>query len=80
MDSNNHMLIAPETFAAPPQSLTEQLFIEWSLAENKFWLRIMKEHSNFLGEGFSRRSHRTSLQKKEEKEEAFSEMLELEQG
>lgn len=54
MDSNNQMLIAPETFAAPPESLTEQLFIERSLTENKFWLRIMKEHSYFLGEGFSR--------------------------
>ncbi|MCM2531305.1 DUF2935 domain-containing protein [Neobacillus pocheonensis] len=55
MDSNNQMLIAPETFAAPPESLTEQLFIERSLIENKFWLRIMKEHSYFLGEGFSRK-------------------------
>ncbi|MDQ0198749.1 DUF2935 domain-containing protein [Neobacillus ginsengisoli] len=55
MDTNNQMLIAPETFAAPPESLTEQLFIERSLVENKFWLRIMKEHSYFLGEGFSRK-------------------------
>jgi len=54
MDSNNQMLIAPESFAAPPESLTEQLFIERSLTENRFWLRIMKEHSYFLGEGFSR--------------------------
>lgn len=54
IDSNNQMLIAPETFAAQPESLTEQLFIERSLEENKFWLRIMKEHSYFLGEGFSR--------------------------
>ncbi|MED3563138.1 DUF2935 domain-containing protein [Bacillus xiapuensis] len=54
MDQNNQMLIAPETFAAQPESLTEQLFIERSLEENKFWLRIMKEHSYFLGEGFSR--------------------------
>jgi hypothetical protein len=49
MDANNQMLIAPETFAAPPESLTEQLFIERSLTENKFWLRIMKEHSHFFG-------------------------------
>lgn len=55
MDSTNQMLIAPETFAAPPESLTEQLFIERSLIENKFWLRIMKEHSYFLGEGFNRK-------------------------
>ncbi|MGG3468228.1 DUF2935 domain-containing protein [Neobacillus pocheonensis] len=55
MDATNQMLIAPETFAAPPESLTEQMFIERSLIENKFWLRIMKEHSYFLGEGFSRR-------------------------
>jgi hypothetical protein len=54
MDSNNQLLIAPETFAAPPESLTEQLFIERSLTENKFWLRIMKEHSYFLSEGFNR--------------------------
>jgi hypothetical protein len=54
MDSNNQMLIAPETFAAPPESLTEQLFIERSLTENRFWLRIMKEHSYFLSEGFDR--------------------------
>lgn len=55
MDPTNQMLIAPETFAAPPESLTEQMFIERSLIENKFWLRIMKEHSYFLGEGFSRK-------------------------
>ncbi|MGG1676762.1 DUF2935 domain-containing protein [Neobacillus sp. NRS-1170] len=55
MDTQNPMLIAPETFAAPPESLTEQMFIERSLIENKFWLRIMKEHSYFLGEGFSRK-------------------------
>jgi hypothetical protein len=55
MDATNQMLIAPETFAAPPESLTEQLFIERSLTENKFWLRIMKEHSYFLGEGFNRK-------------------------
>jgi len=52
---DNQMLIAPETFAAPPESLTEQMFIERSLTENKFWLRIMKEHSYFLGEGFNRK-------------------------
>src|SRR3954471_16057504 len=55
MDVTNQMLIAPESFAAPPESLTEQMFIERSLTENKFWLRIMKEHSYFLGEGFNRK-------------------------
>lgn len=54
MDAGNQLLIAPETYAAPPESLTEQLFIQRSLEENKFWLRIMKEHSYFLGEGFDR--------------------------
>jgi hypothetical protein len=55
MDKSDQMLIPPETFAAPKESLTEQLFIERSLTENRFWLRIMKEHAYFLGEGFSRR-------------------------
>lgn len=48
------MLVSPESFAAPPESITEQIFIERSLTENKFWLRIMKEHALFLGEGFNR--------------------------
>ncbi|KEF38424.1 protein of unknown function (DUF2935) [Schinkia azotoformans MEV2011] len=55
MDQFNQMLISPESFAAKPESLTEQLFVERSLTENKFWLRIMKEHSLFLGEGFNRK-------------------------
>lgn len=50
----NQMLVSPESFAARPESLSEQLFIERSLTENRFWLRIMKEHAYFLGEGFSR--------------------------
>jgi hypothetical protein len=54
IDSNNQMLLPPEKFAAPPESLTENLFIERSLTENKFWLRIMKEHALFLSEGFNR--------------------------
>ncbi|WP_152642909.1 DUF2935 domain-containing protein [Bacillus alveayuensis] len=54
MDSQNQMLIPPETKAASPESLTEKEFIERSLTENKFWLRIMKEHALFLGEGFNR--------------------------
>ncbi|EIJ80564.1 hypothetical protein PB1_09392 [Bacillus methanolicus PB1] len=54
MDRNNQMLLPPEKFAAPPESLTESLFIERSLTENKFWLRIMKEHALFLGEGFNK--------------------------
>jgi hypothetical protein len=52
-DDFNSMLVSPESFAAQPESLTEQLFIERSLTENKFWLRIMKEHSYFLSEGFN---------------------------
>lgn len=51
----NQMLLPPESFAAQPESLTEQLFIERSLTENRFWLRIMKEHALFLGEGFNRK-------------------------
>lgn len=54
-DEFNQMLISPESFAAKPESLTEQLFIERSLTENRFWLRIMKEHALFLGEGFNRK-------------------------
>lgn len=48
------MLLPPELKAAPAESLTEQLFIERSLTENRFWLRIMKEHALFLSEGFNR--------------------------
>lgn len=55
MDSNNQMLIPPEKFAASKESLTEQLFIERSLTENRFWLRIMKEHAYFLSEGFNKK-------------------------
>lgn len=55
MDQFNQMLVAPESFAAKPESLTEQLFVERSLTENRFWLRIMKEHALFLGEGFNRK-------------------------
>ncbi len=51
----NQMLISPESFGAKPESLSEQLFIERSLTENRFWLRIMKEHALFLGEGFNRK-------------------------
>ncbi|CEG26263.1 Hypothetical protein BN1002_01105 [Bacillus sp. B-jedd] len=53
-DQFSQMLVLPETFAAKPESLTEQMFIERSITENRFWLRIMKEHALFLGEGFSR--------------------------
>ncbi|QRF32831.1 DUF2935 domain-containing protein [Bacillus safensis] len=53
--SNNPMVEPPERLAAPSESLTEQTFIERSLIENKFWLRIMKEHALFLGEGFNRK-------------------------
>ncbi|MGM9926768.1 MAG: DUF2935 domain-containing protein [Bacillus sp. (in: firmicutes)] len=51
----NQMLLPPESFAAKPESLTEQLFVERSLTENRFWLRIMKEHALFLGEGFNQK-------------------------
>jgi len=54
-DEFNRMLLPPESFAAKPESLTEQHFIERSLTENRFWLRIMKEHALFLGEGFNRK-------------------------
>ncbi|MFJ8258641.1 DUF2935 domain-containing protein [Peribacillus asahii] len=54
-DEFNRMLLPPESFAAQPESLTEQLFIERSLTENRFWLRIMKEHAKFLGDGFNRK-------------------------
>jgi hypothetical protein len=54
MDPQRALLLPPELKAAPIESLTEQLFIERSLTENRFWLRIMKEHALFLGEGFSR--------------------------
>ncbi|MFK4465092.1 hypothetical protein ABH960_000674 [Bacillus sp. RC252] len=54
MDPQRAMLLPPELKAAPSESLTEQLFIERSITENRFWLRIMKEHALFLGEGFNR--------------------------
>ena len=53
-DQFSQMLVPPESFAAKPESLTEQLFVERSITENRFWLRIMKEHALFLGEGFNR--------------------------
>jgi hypothetical protein len=48
------MLLPPERLAAPPESLPERMFIDRSLNENRFWLRIMKEHSLFLNEGMNR--------------------------
>jgi Domain of unknown function (DUF2935) len=54
MDPQRAMLLPPELKAAPSESLMEQLFIERSLTENRFWLRIMKEHALFLSEGFNR--------------------------
>lgn len=53
-DRSRAMLLPPEQFAAEPEALPERMFIERSLTENKFWLRIMKEHALFLGEGMSR--------------------------
>lgn len=49
------LITPPEAFAEPPSALPPQSFVERSLNENRFWLRIMKEHAYFLGEGFSRR-------------------------
>ncbi|PKG21938.1 DUF2935 domain-containing protein [Niallia nealsonii] len=51
----NQMLLPPELSGAKPESISDQLFIERSLTENRFWLRIMKEHALFLGEGFNRK-------------------------
>jgi hypothetical protein len=53
-DRVSGMLLPPERLAAPPEHLPEQMFIERSLTENRFWLRIMKEHAYFLGEGMDR--------------------------
>lgn len=50
----NPLLLPPELQAAPPESLSEKSFIQRSLEENRFWLRIMKEHAMFLSEGFNR--------------------------
>lgn len=55
MDSQKGLLVPPELKAEPPESMTERMFIERSLTENRFWLRIMKEHALFLGEGFNRK-------------------------
>lgn len=51
VDQFNQMLAPPELFAPKPEFLSEQLFIERSFTENRFWLRIMKEHSLFFGGG-----------------------------
>lgn len=55
LDQQRALLLPPELKAEKPGTLEERLFIERSLAENRFWLRIMKEHALFLGEGFSRK-------------------------
>jgi hypothetical protein len=54
MDPQRAMYLPPELKAEPPETLSLQMFIQRSLQENRFWLRIMKEHALFLGEGFSR--------------------------
>ncbi len=61
-DRTKAMLLPPEQFAAPTESLSEKMFIDRSLTENKFWLRIMKEHALFLGEGMSRNDKDLILQ------------------
>lgn len=48
------MLLPPEQLASQLEALSEKMFIDRSLTENRFWLRIMKEHAMFLGEGMSR--------------------------
>jgi hypothetical protein len=53
-DRTKALLLPPEQLAAPPEAVSEKAFIERSLTENRFWLRIMKEHAMFLGEGMSR--------------------------
>ncbi|OMP66149.1 DUF2935 domain-containing protein [Domibacillus epiphyticus] len=55
MDHQNGLLLPPELQADPKESMSEKAFIERSLAENRFWLRIMKEHAYFLGQGFNRK-------------------------
>lgn len=55
MDAQRALLVPPELKGAPPESLGERQFIDRSLTENRFWLRIMKEHALFLGDGFHRK-------------------------
>ncbi|MCF6093671.1 DUF2935 domain-containing protein [Microaerobacter geothermalis] len=55
MDPQKALLVPPEMKGAPLESLSERMFIEGSLTENRFWLRIMKEHALFLSEGFNRK-------------------------
>jgi len=42
MNNQNRLLLPPELHAEKKESLEERTFIERSLAENRFWLRIMK--------------------------------------
>jgi hypothetical protein len=58
IDPQTALLIPPECKAELPESLSMKMYIERSLTENRFWLRIMKEHALFLGEGFSRKDKR----------------------
>ncbi|KIL50613.1 DUF2935 domain-containing protein [Jeotgalibacillus soli] len=55
MNNQNGLLLPPELHAEKNESLEERTFIERSLAENRFWLRIMKEHAYFLSEGFNKK-------------------------
>jgi len=43
MDPQRALLLPPGLKASPIESLTEQLFFDRSLKENRFWLRIKKE-------------------------------------
>lgn len=54
MDHQRSLLLPPEWKAEPPEEMAPQMFIERSLAENRFWLRLMKEHALFISEGFRR--------------------------
>lgn len=64
MEVQNPLLAPPELQAASPEAVSEAMFIQRSLSENQFWLRIMKEHAYFLGEGFNRKD-KTLIQETE---------------
>jgi hypothetical protein len=55
IDPQRALLLPPECHAEPPEALPARRYIDRSLSENRFWLRIMKEHAIFLGDGFNRK-------------------------